>query len=155
MKAYGLGVLLALAVAATAHAGNPGCQSCVPQNCRIGHVFGCDRQPPPDTWDGSYWGFCTSRSRNMHLWDNYCAETSPCPCCGHDQGHMFCHTFCRKRCLTNGCDSGTVDAGTVSGDAETIAPESSAPAGSGTIETRLNAGSRPKTPVLRPVKVRK
>ncbi len=116
MKACGLSLLLALVGAVTAEAGHPwpGCSTCgAKRDCcdnQCGHschVFGGDKEPPPDTWDGSYWGFCQHRPHGLHLWDDYCQETSPCPCCGHAQGRMFCHTFCKKRCLTegNGCES--------------------------------------------------
>ena len=117
MKAYGLGlaVLMALAGALEAQAGHPAlpcgqrfghceaapCESC--DNCGH-HGLGREKTPFIETWDGAYWGSCEiTRSRNLHLWDDYCVHTSPCPCCGHSQGGMWCRTFCKKQCLFGDC----------------------------------------------------
>ncbi|MBI1902108.1 MAG: hypothetical protein HYS13_13480 [Planctomycetia bacterium] len=118
MKAYGLGlaVLTVLAGALQAQAGHPtlpcgqrfgGCEAAPCESCEScghrGHL-GRDKIPFIETWDGAYWGSCQiARSRNWHLWDNYCVHTSPCPCCGHNQGGMWCRTFCKKKCLFGDC----------------------------------------------------
>jgi hypothetical protein len=127
---FGLAVLMVMAGALQAQAGHPAtacghrfggceaapCGNCACENCQscdnCGHgghrghrgYLGREKLPFIETWDGAYWGSCPiARSRNLHLWDNYCVHTSPCPCCGHNQGGAWCRTFCKKECLFGEC----------------------------------------------------
>ncbi len=73
------------------------CAPCAPQS-----VPACD---------GAYWAYCSiPRNRNLHLWDTYCAETAPCPCCGYDLGGWMHRWFCRAGRYTAGhcCHCGPV-----------------------------------------------
>lgn len=78
-----------------------GCSGC-------GHHAGGYGCCPKPACDGSIWtATYYPRSRNLHLWDTYCADTTPCPHTGHDMNGLFHNTFgpCHKW-ANRGCQGG-------------------------------------------------
>lgn len=69
--------------------------------------YGCCPKP---ACDGSIWtSTYHPRSRNLHLWDTYCADTTPCPYTGHDMNGLFhnafgpCHKWAHRGCRHGHC----------------------------------------------------
>ena len=69
--------------------------------------YGCCPKPACDgsIWTSTYY----PRSRNLHLWDTYCADTTPCPYTGHDMKGLYhtvfgpCHKHAKRGCRQGHC----------------------------------------------------
>ncbi len=86
-----------------------GCGNGCGQGCGAGHACGANCGSP--ACDGTAWGVCPRpRTYNLHLWDNYCHESTRCQACGFTLGSLA-HYWCCERnnqcgCASCGCGRG-------------------------------------------------
>ena len=92
----------------------PGFSGCgCGQGCGAGH--GCGAHCGYPACDGTTWGACARpRTYHLHLWDNYCYESTRCPACGFTLGSLAHYLWCERRngcggecrCTSGGCAGG-------------------------------------------------